>query len=388
MFSNRTSWELGENDFAARARVRRASAIALLDLTVSNPTHCGFRYDAQLLAPLSRMEALHYDPDPFGMLSAREAVAAYYRDHGASISTNRVCLTTSTSEAYSFLFRLLCDPGDNVLIAQPSYPLFGFIAGLDNVELLAYPLHYDPAATPTDAHAWSIDFAALRQAITPRTRAIIAVHPNNPTGNFVSPAEAFELEKICAENDLALIVDEVFLDYAHAAFAQPSFAVRSSAALTFVLSGISKVCGLPQMKASWIAASGPVPRVDSALARLEVIADTFLSMSAPIQCALSTWLASRHTLQQQILTRIATNLAVLDARLVGTQGHRLAVEGGWTAIVRVPRTFEDVPFAEAALERGVLVQPAEFYCLPEGRIVLSLLTPTEIWAAGLERLPL
>jgi alanine-synthesizing transaminase len=380
-FSTRTNWNLAENDLTVAVREAHTSGAELFDLTVSNPTSCGFTYDAEaLLKPLGQLEAMHYEPDPLGMATARAAVAQYYREAGAEIAIERICLTTSTSEAYSFLFRLLCDPGDEVLIARPSYPLFDFIARLDDVRLVEYPLLYD--------HGWYIDFHSLEQAITPRTRAIVIVHPNNPTGNFSSDAERAALDDLCARRNLALIVDEVFLDYSVAETTPPSFAADSSQALTFVLSGLSKVCGLPQMKVSWIAATGPDTIVSEAMARIEVIADTFLSMNAPMQRALPHWLAERRDLQQQIRARMQTNLAMLDARLPGTQANRLAMQGGWTAVLRVPRTVQGRPFAEAALRQGVIVQPGEFYGLPEGRVVLSLLTTPSTWQSGLERLPI
>jgi aspartate/methionine/tyrosine aminotransferase len=388
-FSTRTAWELSENALATQLRARRERADEVLDLTASNPTTCGFVYDAAVLLPLAQPEALAYDPQPFGLNSARAAVAEYYRDHGADVPIENLCLTTSTSEAYSFLFRLLCDPGDEILIARPSYPLFDFIAQLDSVRLREYPLHYDPSASSDATHAWSIDFEALRAAITERTRAIIVVHPNNPTGNFASDAERHTLEALCAERNLALIVDEVFLDYPISPSAQPrSFAGGNSPALTFVLSGISKVCALPQMKLSWIAAWGPQAAVSDALARLEIIADTFLSVNAPIQAALPHWLAQRSLLQDQIRARVRRNLSALDQRLRGTTAQRLALGGGWTVVLRVPRDVNGHSFAEAALNRGALSQPGEFYGLPEGRAVLSLLTPPEIWDRGLARLPI
>jgi alanine-synthesizing transaminase len=391
-FSERTNWNLAENELTAAVRKRRASGQELFDLTVSNPTHCGFTYDdAAILAPLSNAEVLSYDPNPLGILSAREAVATYYRDAGATVTPDRICLTTSTSEAYSFLFRLLCNAGDEVLVARPSYPLFGYIAQLDDVHLCEYPLLYDPNADPNadalSGHGWSIDLHALQSAITARTRAIILVHPNNPTGNFASPAERAALEDLCAERNLALIVDEVFLDYPLDA-AQPSFTTAVSRCLTFVLSGISKICGLPQMKVSWIAACGPAFSVQAAMERLEIIADTFLSMNAPVQFALPKWLAMRHTLQQQICERMRTSIAQLDERLHGTSAQRLAMQAGWTAVLRVPRTVEGQEFARAALHRGVLIQPGEFYGLGEGRAVISLLTPPATWLAGLKLLPI
>jgi len=377
-FSRRTAWDLAENDLTVAVRAHRAAGRALLDLTVSNPTVCGFEYDAaELLAPLADPAALVYDPDPLGKLSAREAVSRYYEDLGADVRPGRLCLTTSTSEAYSFLFRLLCDPGDEVLVARPSYPLFEFIARLDDVQLREYPLFYDE-------HSWSIDLHALEESINPRTRAVVLVHPNNPTGHFTSQAEREALERLCAAHDLALIVDEVFLDYALEPPAAPSFTTGEPACLTFVLSGISKLCALPQMKASWLAACGPGERVRAAMARMEVIADTFLSMNAPIQHALPGWLGARQGIQSQIRTRMVANLQMLDDRLAGTAVRRLALQAGWTVILQVPRLGADL--ALAALEQGVLVQPGSFYGLPEGRIVLSLLTLPEVWQQGIARL--
>jgi alanine-synthesizing transaminase len=386
-FSERTNWNLAENELTAAIRERRASGLELFDLTVSNPTDCGFHYeDAALLAPLAAPESLHYEPDPLGMISAREAVARYYSDAGASIPIDRICLTTSTSEAYSFLFRLLCNAGDQVLVASPSYPLFEYIAQLDDVQLREYPLLYDPNADLLSGEGWSIDLHALEAAITARTRAVILVHPNNPTGNFASQQERAQLEALCASHGLALIVDEVFLDYPIGK-PQPSFAAGEARCLTFVLSGISKVCGLPQMKASWITACGPSPLVQEAMQRIEIIADTFLSMNAPVQHALPTWLGTRHALQLQIRERMRTNLELLDSHLRGTSIQRLALQGGWTAILRIPRTVGGREFVPAALDRGVLVQPGEFYGLGEARAVVSLLTPPEIFSAGLSLLP-
>ncbi len=386
-FSERTNWNLAENELTAAIRERRASGRELFDLTISNPTHCGFNYNvAALLDPLLNPSVLHYEPDPLGMVTAREAVARYHSDVGASIPLDHICLTTSTSEAYSFLFRLLCNPGDEVLVASPSYPLFDFIARLDDVQLREYPLLYDPNADLASGQGWSIDLHALEASIAARTKAIIVVHPNNPTGNFASQEERAALETLCVTHGLALIVDEVFLDYALGT-TQPSFAATESNCLTFVLSGISKVCGLPQMKASWIAACGPSSLVQEAMQRVEIIADTFLSMNAPVQQSLPAWLRMRHAIQHQIRQRMRANLAVLDSRLQGTSIQRLALQGGWTAVLRVPRTVAGREFVAAALDRGVLVQPGNFYGLGDARAVVSLLTPPDIWAAGLSLLP-
>ena len=386
-FSERTNWNLAENELTAAIRQRRASGRELFDLTTSNPTHAGFNYNAAaLLDPLLNPGVLHYEPDPLGMVVAREAVARYYSDLGHRVPLDRICLTTSTSEAYSFLFRLLCNHGDEVLVASPSYPLFDFIARLDDVQLREYPLLYDPNADLVTGQGWSIDLHALEASITPKTRAVILVHPNNPTGNFVSEQERAHLQELCALRQLTLIVDEVFLDYALGK-PQPSFAAAESDCLTFVLSGISKVCGLPQMKASWIVAGGPSRVVHQAMQRIEIIADTFLSMNALVQQSLPAWLRIRHAIQHQIRERMRTNLAVLDAHLQGTEIQRLALQGGWTAVLRVPRTVEGREFVVAALDRGVLVQPGNFYGLGDARAVVSLLTPPDIWAAGLSLLP-
>lgn len=374
-FSQRTGWEAGENEFSVRLREARVAG-ELLDLTVSNPTACGFAYDeAALLQPLSEPKALLYEPEPLGMWSAREAVAAYYREVGAEVALDRLCLTTSTSEAYSYLFRLLCDAGDEVLVASPSYPLFDYIARLDDVRLVEYPLLYDGG--------WLIDLHTLREKITSRTRAVIVVHPNNPTGHFCSQSERKALESLCAERGLTLIVDEVFLDYALPGVEARSFAAGESTALTFVLSGLSKVCALPQMKCSWIAASGPEREVSTAMERLEIVADTFLSMNAPVQHALPSWLAGRRHVQGQIRERMRRNLEAMDAALAGSACERLAMDGGWTAVLRVPRTVGGVEFADAALRSGVVVQPGEFYGLPQGRVVVSLLTPEAAMRDGM-----
>ena len=383
-FSERTNWNLEENDFARALREARADGRELLDLTVSNPTTCGFAYASEsLLAPLSDARALLYEPEPLGMVRARGAVAQYYRDAGAEVGIDRICLTTSTSEAYSFLFRLLCDPGDEVLIARPSYPLFEFLAELDDVKLVEYPLVYDPGPE----QAWQVDMHALEAACTERTRAVVVVHPNNPTGNFASESERAALQALCAQRGLALIVDEVFLDYAVEGVEARSFAAAECEALTFVLSGLSKVCALPQMKVSWIVAAGPEWMVGEAMERLEVVADTFLSVNAPMQFALPQWLADRDDMQGQIRARVAANLCALDARLAGTQAERMEMQGGWAAVVRVPRHVDGVEFVAAALVRDVVVQPGSFYGLPEGRVVVSLLTPVEEWRRGIDLLP-
>lgn len=378
MFSYRTAWDISESAYAAAVRSARAENRVQADLTLSNPTECGFFYDAEtLLGALAVPAAMQYDPDPRGIPSARAAVADYYAAHGISLNPERFLLTTSTSEAYSYLFRLLCDPGDEVLVPQPSYPLFDFLAGLDNVRLVQYPLFQD--------HGWHIDLAALEASITPKTRAILVVHPNNPTGHFTAAAERHTLQEICARHNLALIVDEVFLDYpveVHGA----SFASGDHPAITFILSGMSKVAGLPQMKSAWLLACGPEDLRQQALARLEVIADTFLSMNAPVQHALPVWLREAGKLQQQIRDRVRQNLATLDKVLTQTATlSRLPVEAGWVTVLRLPAIEDDTTLAIRLLhEFGVVVHPGSFYGFPaKGWLVLSLLPQPDVFLSGI-----
>jgi aspartate/methionine/tyrosine aminotransferase len=392
-FSARTGWDVRESGFAAAIREAQASGRRLIDLTVSNPTVCGFDYDAEtILSPLANAGALTYDPDPRGMRAAREAVAGYYGDHGArfgdesgsGVDPDAVVLTTSTSEGYGYLFRLLCDAGDEVLVAQPSYPLFDFLADLEDVRLRTYPLFYEQGGEG----GWWIDFAELEKRIGPRTKAIVVVHPNNPTGHGTGPAERERLEEICARHGLALIVDEVFLDYPLGEEKLRSFTAGPHPALTFCLSGMSKIAGLPQMKVGWILGLGPEPARREAMGRLEVIADTFLSMNAPAQGALGSWLAGRRGIQEQILARVRGNLAA--AQRIGSESgvQVLRVEAGWSAILRLPQMGWDGRVAETLLrEAGVVVHPGSFYGIAEsGRVVVSLLGFEQEFAEGLERI--
>ena len=380
-FSERTNWNTEESELARAHRLRAEAGEPIADLTASNPTRCGFAYDPQLLAALTDPEALDYDPQPRGLLRARQAVCDYYASHRVSLKPEQITLTTSTSEAYSFLFRLLCDAGSEILVPQPGYPLFDFLAVLDDVRIKPVPFVYD--------HGWQIDPESFRRAITPLTRAIVLVHPNNPTGHFTKPWEAKELAQICREFDLALIVDEVFLDYEFpGSFSgKPvSFAAGIEGVPVFVVSGLSKIAGLPQMKAAWIVAAGP--EALAAQERLEVIADTFLSMNAPVQCALTAWLKGREAIQQQIRGRTAANLAELDRQLSRLpEVSRLEVEGGWYAILRIPALQPDERTVLALLERGVWVHPGYFFGMPpSGWLVVSLLGPVAEFKRGVSGL--
>jgi len=381
MFAKRTNWDLRPNRLSEALAAHRAAGKPLLDLTVSNPTECGFEYDSSaILNALSNPAALSYEPNPKGLESARRAVAGYYSDRGENVSVEDIFLTTSTSEAYSYVFRTLCDPGDELLIPSPSYPLFDFLADIQDVKLVRYPLLYD--------HGWQIDFHALEQAITPRTRGVIVVHPNNPTGHYTKLAEIARLNSICAERGLTIIADEVFLDFAIEGNRPESFAANRSGP-TFTLSGLSKICGLPQMKAAWLITSGPQEWKREALARLEVIADTYLSMNAPVQLAIPKFLGQRHSFQDQVMSRIRLNLAELDRQLATQKAvSRLKVEGGWCAVLRVPATRSDEDLAIGLLTtQGVSVHPGHFYEFPaEGFLVVSLITPEQDFAEGTSRL--
>lgn len=410
MFARRTNWNLTTNAYTLAIEEHRREGRELLDLTASNPTTIGLHYGhTRILGALANPEALTYEPSPKGLLPAREAIAGYYAERGVQISADELILTTSTSEGYSFLFRLLCEPGDAVLVPTPSYPLFDFLADLQDVKLIPYELVYD--------HGWQMDFHSLQQAMDKSTncKAVLVVHPNNPTGSYVKPAEAAELARFCAQHNLAIIADEVFLDYSlddhaekklgaaslvagHAKDAgagAPSFRPglakgwEANNALTFVLSGLSKIAALPQMKVAWIAVNGPDELQREALNRLEVIADTYLSMNAPVQWAIPAMLEQRTAIQRQLMGRVRANLAELDRQLAAQQlCNRLEVEGGWYVILRVPVTGSDEELAIALLRRtGVLVQPGHFYDFArDGYLVLSLITPKDVFRQGIDRL--
>jgi len=372
-FSQRTNWNTEESELSRAHRERLEAGLPVADLTASNPTRCGFNYPSQLLDALRDTDALTYDPQPRGLLGARRAVCDYYRSHGVSLVPEQILLTTSTSEAYSFLFRLLCDPGAEILVPQPGYPLFDYLAALDDVRIRPVSLVYD--------YGWQIDPESFRRAMTPATRAIMLVHPNNPTGHFTKGWEVEALAEICREHQLALIVDEVFLDFSFGVEAK-SFAAGLEGVPVFVVSGLSKIAGLPQMKAAWIAAIGPDQT--EALERLEVIADTFLSMNAPVQSALPAWLESRSVIQEQIRVRTQANLMELDKLLPqALQTERLQADAGWYAIVRIPALQPDEQTVLELLDQGVWVHPGYFFGLPaSGWLVLSLLAPVNEFATG------
>jgi aspartate/methionine/tyrosine aminotransferase len=398
MFSSRSAFDLAPNRLAlalerARSRARAGGAggaggPALLDLTESNPTRAGVAYATEaILAALARPAAMRYEPAPFGLLAAREAVARDLSAHGPPVEAARVVLTASTSEAYAFAFKLLCDPGDEVLVPTPSYPLFEHLARLEAVRAVPYRLAYDGA--------WHIDRDQLRGAVSARTRAIVLVSPNNPTGSYVTRDEL----RAVASLGVPIVSDEVFSRYALRKDPRPGSpstpGARASSALeaegaplVLALGGLSKLAALPQMKVAWMAVGGESRRVDEALARLEVISDAFLSVGTPVQHALPELLASRARAEAAILARLRRNAAVLRDTFAGSAASVLDAQGGWYATLRLPRTRGEEEWALAFLEEdAVYVHPGHFFDFEdEAYVVLSLLTPEDALRDGARRI--
>jgi alanine-synthesizing transaminase len=377
-FSSRLAWNLPPNRISVVLDGLRRAGAPVLDLTESNPTRAGFVYPTDaVLSALGDARSMHYEPAPAGPAGAREAVAAYYAERGHAVEPGRILLTSSTSESYGWLFKLLADPGDEVLVPRPSYPLFEFLAALESVRVVEYPLEYQGG--------WWLDFEALERAVTPRTRAIVVVNPNNPTGSYLKTDEFRRLDALAAARGIALVSDEVFADYAFGPDPRRLTLVAGSGeALAFSLSGLSKIAGLPQMKLGWIVTGGPEPARREASERLELIADTYLPVSAPVQNAAPRLLDAGRDVRAQISARTRANLDWL--RHSGCE--TLDVEGGWYAIVRVPRTRGEEEWTLQLLTRdGVLVQPGFFYDFAaEAFLVLSLLTPVEVFREGVRRL--
>jgi alanine-synthesizing transaminase len=389
MFSARTSWDRTPNAHTLAAARKRAEGRPLLDLTESNPTRVALVDLTPLIQELGHARGAAYEPAALGHPIARAAVAEHYARRGLAVDPRQVLITASTSEAYAWLFSLLADPDDTVLVPRPSYPLLGWIAASQRVGLGSYRL-------ARDAH-FRVDFDDLERAITPRTRAVVLVHPNNPTGSFIRRDEAERLCALARKHELALIVDEVFADYALAPLpptALPSFTAipGEQGVAVFVMSGLSKVLLAPQLKLGWVVAIGPDALVDEALARVELIADTFLSVNTPVQLALPALLAHEGQVQRVVKARLRENLRVLDALLAGEGEHgparRLPVEGGWYAILEVPRVHDEDGWLDVLLrEDDVLVQPGYFFELDrDGFLVLSLLPAVEVFREGVTRI--
>jgi len=385
MFSSRLSWSLKSNRLSQTLEAKRAAGVRILDLTESNPTRAAIKYDEPaILHALSKPASLQYEPDLRGLVCAREAIAEYYQSHQHSVSPDSLHLTASTSEGYAFLFKLLADPGQEVLVPRPGYPLFDFLSALDSVRLVHYPLAY------YQKHGWQIDMDSLATSISTETVGVIVVNPNNPTGAFVKPHEIEHLNELCIQHDMALIADEVFLDYPGNRSAPGHRSLVSNRhALTFVLSGLSKVAGLPQMKLGWIHVSGPEAQCAEAQERLDFIADTYLSVGAPVQHAAPELLSLRHGVQQQIKQRTGRNEARLRQRLSSVRDCRvLKREGGWYAVLESQHGFSREDFAVRLLEeKNVLAHPGYFFDFPhDGFLVVSLLTPEATLEEGLARI--
>jgi alanine-synthesizing transaminase len=381
-YSQRLPWSVSQNAFSQLVEQKRREGAQLLDLTISNPTEAFEDYPhASIARVFGGIEDVGYRPDPFGEERARIAVADYYASRGITISPRQLLLTASTSEAYSFLFKLFCDPGDEVLAPVPSYPLFEYLAALESVRIVPYRLGYDGS--------WFIDKPTLEQGLSPRTRAIVIVNPNNPTGSFLKKQEARELYAIAQEHQLPLISDEVFMDYAFdAQETRLDTLIGNDSVLTFSLNGLSKAAGMPQMKLGWIAISGPPRECETARQRLELISDTFLSLATPVQRALPELFRIGTNLRHKIQARAQLNLLTLSTVLESAPAHVLHAEGGWSAVVRLPRTRTEEEWTIALLqEQSMIVQPGYFFDMePEPHIVVSLIGPCETFAEAIQRL--
>lgn len=381
MFSGRTLFRSSTNRWTRLLDEKRRRGDTLLDLTQSNPTRAGFDYPAkEILGALADPGTLNYDPHPLGALEARRAVADFYAARHRKVHEDSLVLTAGTSEAYSYLFKLLADPGDNVLVPQPSYPLFEYLARLEGVRIRPYLLEY--------RGVWEIDLESVTRALTPRSRALLLVNPNNPTGSYVKAGEWEKLEELCGRRDLAVVLDEVFFEYPLEAGSSPFDPVPDSKVLTFVLGGLSKLAGLPQLKLGWIGVHGPHRQQVEALGRLEIVADTFLSVGSPAQNAARRLMDTRGRLQTQIVERLRWNLELLRELLTGSPARILRVEGGWYAVLELPRTRSEEEWALELLDRhGVLVHPGYFYDFPrEAFLVVSLLSRPEDFREGIAHL--
>jgi alanine-synthesizing transaminase len=382
MFSSRVPSDLGPNAVAAAVERMRLSGRGYDDLTISNPTQAAIDYPPDLLLPLAAPSSLVYEPQPFGAPAARAAVAADYHRRGVHVPASHVVLTASSSEGYAFLFKLLCDPGDSVLVPTPSYPLFEHLTRLEQVHALPYSTQYHGT--------WSLDLDDLGQAIGKRTRAILVVSPNNPTGGWLKRDELTALLGFCAEHRLALIGDEVFCDYPidPAPGAARSVLEREETVLTIGLGGASKSLGLPQLKLGWMGLKGSGALVQSALMRLELIADTYLSVNTPVQAALPRLFDAAQTIQRQIRHRILHNYHVLQQLVSHVPSCQLLrAEGGWSAVLRIPHTMpEDQRVIQLLEEDRVLVHPGYFFDFPrDGYLIVSLLPRPDAFRSAAER---
>jgi aspartate/methionine/tyrosine aminotransferase len=382
MFSSRVPGDLGPNAVAAAVERMRLAGRGFDDLTVSNPTEAAFDYPPALVASLADPRVLRYDPQPFGLLSAREAVAAEYGRHGVKVPASHVVLTASSSESYSLLFKVLCDPGASVLVPTPSYPLFEHLTRLDSVRALPYRTEYHGT--------WTLDIEDLRYEIDETTRAILVVSPNNPTGAWLKRDELAALVELCQAHHLALIGDEVFADYPiDPAPGAIRTVIDQEEVLTVSLGGLSKSVGLPQLKLGWMALRGPATLVQPALMRLEIAADAYLSVGTPVQVAAPTLLHEGIAVRRQIQRRVLENYRhLLQAAARYPSVQVLRAEGGWSAVLRIPRTMAEDECVIRLLEQDrVLVHPGYFFDFPrDGYLIVSLLTRPDVFRGATARL--
>lgn len=380
-YSKRLSWSFSPNQISQLLIEKKNTAAAVLDLTVSNPTTV-LRYPhSEIKAALGDVRDLSYHPDPFGLPEAREIISNFYREQGYEIDASRIALAASTSEAYALLFKLLCDPGDEVLIPAPSYPLFEYLAALENVRTISYHLRYDGS--------WFIDFESLRERISTRSRAIVVVNPNNPTGSFLKTSERRKLIELASERNLALICDEVFMSYEIGSeTGREKTLVNEAEVLSFSLNGLSKMAAMPQVKLAWLVINGPKDEQQTARERLEIILDTYLSVNTPVQLALPQLFEIGAGLRSQVLARVSRNLDRAHETLRDTPAHALHTEGGWSVLLQLPSKQSGEQWVEQLLqEENVLLQPGFFFDLPgEAYTVASLITEPPEFDEGLERL--
>jgi alanine-synthesizing transaminase len=385
MFSKRFEWDAAIHPLSAALRSKVGRGRAVLDLTDANPTQAGLDYPVrEILDALARPEAMVYAPSPRGLPAAREAVSGYYREIGETVRADDIVLTAGTSEAYGLLFKILADPGDEILIPRPGYPLITHLAGFESLVCHSYPLRYrsDPG--------WRIDLDVLEALITPRTRALVVVNPNNPTGSYIKRSELAAVDAICRRHDLALIVDEVFSDYVGSAAADGvRTTVSHTGALTFVLNGVSKMLGLPQLKLAWIVCGGDPKRAARALTRLETLMDFYLTVATPVQVGVPQLLAQRAAIQDRIRGRLDENGRYLETRIKGVGNMKLLIrEGGWYAPLAIEDFITDDTRALTLLEADdTLIYPGSFFDFQrEGFVILSLLPAPDRFMSGIDRL--
>ncbi len=386
MFSKRLDINTELNEISALYSKKKSNGEIIYDLTVSNPTILGFSYETKnILSSYIDERSLVYTPEPKGLLAAREVVAEYYHGKGKSIKAEDIFIVPSTSEAYSYLFKLFAEPGDDILIPQPCYPLFEFLAGMENCNTSYYPMLYD------DKTGWSVDFELFEKNITERTKAIVIINPNNPAGSYINHFEYKKLNAISGKYGLPLIIDEVFSDYGIDRRADAlETAAGEDSSLAFILNGFSKLLGLPQMKFGWIVVQGEDSKKDEAIKRLEIISDTYLSTATPVQYAAKTLLGMREKIQNEILARIKQNYEILNNEFhLNPDINVLKCEGGWSAIIKFANM--DLPEEELVYrlleKKNVLVHPGYYYDFAdEGYAVVSLLTREEVFKEGLKRI--